>query len=527
MNFSSVIEIRDYFYSSEDAFILAEYETFKIIDVNKAMLELYGYNENEIKKLYINDLFPDDYPHPEEEIKSTIKRAKVYGKFQYESVSKRKNGEIFWEDTSVRIIDSGENKYVLYHIRDKTENKKIHDQLLESERKYSTLVDNLPGMAYRCKNDKNWTMEIVTKGCEELTGFKPEALIDNFELSYADLILEDDKTKVWEEVNSFLKRKKRFKLEYRIITKDKKEKWVWEKGHGVFNEDGELKYLEGFIIDITAQKQLEEILLKTHSDLENKVTEKTENLERVHKELDFEIKQRERAEKLDKMKTHFLGQVSHEIRTPLNSLLMSAELIREEVKNNKDLLELLDAIKSSGERITRTIQMLLNMSEIMAGNYDHQPEELDLVKIISSVVHDHNKEALDKGIDLKVEVLVDDYKIIGDAYSVSQIFNNLINNAIKFTEKGMVKIDITKSDNGSLKVDVIDTGIGISEENLNKIFLAFIQEDEGYERKFDGNGLGLTLAFEYCKLNNAFINVDSKKGKGSKFSVVFDPQGKK
>lgn len=521
MKLNTVNGINNFFEASDEAFILADYNTFKILDVNETMLNLYEYSRDEILKLKISDLFPEDYPNPEQEIKSTLKRATIYGVFRYESVSKKKNGEVFWEDTSVRVIENAEGKFVLYHIRDLSDIKSVHDKLQESERKYENLIDNLPGMVFRCKNDKKWTMMIASQGCLELTGYNSNDLIDNKSLSFADIIHPDDKDRIFHKVDRYLKQKEKFKLEYRIVTQDKKEKWVWEKGQGIFDDEGNVLCLEGFIIDVTAQKLLEKVLLKTHSDLENKLTERDENLERVNKELYDEIKLREKIEQIDRMKTHFLSQISHEIRTPLNSLLMSAEMIRED-DINKESVGLLDTIRYSGERIKRTIQLMLNMSEIMSGNYEHHFEELDLINIISSIVHEHNKEVLEKGIDLKVEVFTDKNRIVGDGYSVSQIFSNIINNAVKFTEKGSVKINITETDSGSLKIDIIDTGIGIAKENLNNIFLAFNQEDEGYNRKFDGSGLGLTLTHEYCKLNNAYLKVESKKGSGSKFSVIFN-----
>ena len=112
-------------------------------------------------------------------------------------------------------------------------------------------------------------------------------------------------------------------------------------------------------------------------------------------------------------------------------------------------------------------------------------------------------------------------KIFADRYSAQQLFCNLIDNAVKYTPKnGEIEIRLHKSDN-NLLVDITDTGIGISNEYLPNLFTPFTQEEMGYTRKFDGNGLGLAIAKKYADLNNAMINVKSVKGKGSSFTVIF------
>jgi signal transduction histidine kinase len=108
-----------------------------------------------------------------------------------------------------------------------------------------------------------------------------------------------------------------------------------------------------------------------------------------------------------------------------------------------------------------------------------------------------------------------------DEYSVNQIFDNLINNAVKYTKEGEVKVKVDSFQNGQVVVDVSDTGIGISEEFLPNLFQPFIQEEQGYTRKYEGNGLGLALVKRYCDMNNAEIQVFSRKGEGTTFRVIF------
>lgn len=133
-------------------------------------------------------------------------------------------------------------------------------KLRESLRAKSTLMSHLPGMAYRCLNDRNWTMEIVSKGCKELTGYDPNDLVGNRCVSYGSLIHSDDADYVWNEIQKSMAQKQPFQLEYRIRTAEGEEKWVWEKGETVFSESGKIQAIEGFITDTTERKQAEAAL---------------------------------------------------------------------------------------------------------------------------------------------------------------------------------------------------------------------------------------------------------------------------
>lgn len=130
-------------------------------------------------------------------------------------------------------------------------------QLIESERMLNDLMGNIPGMVYRCNNDRSWTMIFLNENCKELTGYEVEDLLYNKKISYQDLIHPEDAGAVWKKVQDALSRKERFELTYRIKTNDQQEKWVWEKGKGIFDDSNNLLYVEGFIAEVTQQKELE------------------------------------------------------------------------------------------------------------------------------------------------------------------------------------------------------------------------------------------------------------------------------
>ena len=150
------------------------------------------------------------------------------------------------------------------------ERKRADEALRESERMLSTLISNLPGMAYRCRNDAHWTMTFVSQGSVELTGYRPGALVDNQEVAYAELIHPDDRESVREAVQAALDEHRHFEITYRIIAPDG-EKWVWERGQGVPTPDGKTRSVEGFITDIT-----ERVTARRH--LEQRVAERTQEL---------------------------------------------------------------------------------------------------------------------------------------------------------------------------------------------------------------------------------------------------------
>jgi PAS domain S-box-containing protein len=143
------------------------------------------------------------------------------------------------------------------------ERKQAEERLQESERRLATLMSNLPGMAYRCRNDENWTMEFISRGCFELTGYWPSELLYNRMVAFGQLIQPEDRKYVWQTVQEALREKRPFQLLYRIVTANGIEKWVWEQGRGVFDAGGNPEALEGFMADITEQRRAVEALRKS------------------------------------------------------------------------------------------------------------------------------------------------------------------------------------------------------------------------------------------------------------------------
>lgn len=243
-------------------------------------------------------------------------------------------------------------------------------------------------------------------------------------------------------------------------------------------------------------------------------------IKRVQQELVAALK---KAEESDRLKSAFLAQMSHEIRTPLNVILTSIPLLADEISSKDEELKIiLDSVKSAGRRLQRTIDMILNMSSVQSGNYKPVFEKFDLLTDLKKLMNEFKSLSDDKGLELKFKQSADESFIVADRYTVNQIFQNLINNAIKYTLKGYVEVFVRNESDNKVRVEIRDSGIGMSDEYLKKIFTPFSQEDVGYKREFEGNGLGLALVKKYVELNKAEIEVESEKSIGSVFSVTFD-----
>lgn len=236
---------------------------------------------------------------------------------------------------------------------------------------------------------------------------------------------------------------------------------------------------------------------------------------------------KEKAEESDRLKTEFLAQMSHEIRTPINTILNYISLIKEEVEKplSEDMQFSFSAIDSSSRRMIRTIDMILNMSEIQTGRFECNYQEIDLGKdVIRNIKNEFSSMADVKNLKLNIRNAAENAVIKGDLYTINQILVNLLHNAIKYTNSGEISLSIYRPEAEKICIDVSDTGIGMSEDYQKKLFMPFSQEEQGYRRKFEGNGLGLALVKKYCEFNNAEILVKSTKGVGSTFTVVFNEE---
>jgi len=229
-------------------------------------------------------------------------------------------------------------------------------------------------------------------------------------------------------------------------------------------------------------------------------------------------------EKSDSLKAHFLSQISHEIRTPINVIFGAKEMLKlfNSENINDDTLDAFRMLDEAGNRLMRTVDEIIDISTFTSGNYKYEPVEINLdQEILKGLIAEFKNKISQKNLLFEYNNYVPEAAVTADSYMLTQTIKHLIENAIKYTSSGKIKLELYKDFEGLICLSVKDTGIGISQEYLEDLFNPFTQEEIGYTRKFEGNGLGLAIVKKYADRNNIGIAVKSKKGMGTEFTLVF------
>lgn len=468
--------------------------TGKLISVNSTALSFIGKEESElIGKYFWETPWWTHSEYEQNRLKETIKKAVSGETSRYFTTHKNTLGNLSFVDFTLKPIkdSTGNIEFLLAEGRDITETinaeqalKRSEEGLIEAQKlaKIGSFRYNIEsGVMY-------WSDELYQIFDVSSGSFKPD-----FEYFFE---IVDSTDGVIFEQNGFQENWKNipFNLEYLVKTIKGVSKHIQIiSKHKV--RDGKLHEIVGTVQDISDRKRIENELI-------------------VAKNM---------AMKSDKLKSEFLAQMSHEIRTPINILLSSSSLIEEFVKHNvdEDILMLFNGMRRAGKRIIRTIDLILNMSELQTGTYNFSLKQLDLQdEILKNLFIEFKNSTKEKGLTFSILNNATDTIVKGDEYTLNQIFANLLDNAIKYTHDGKIEILLENPSPKELDVTISDTGIGMSAEYLSKIFEPFSQEDQGYTRKYEGNGLGLSLVKKYCELNSSKISVRSQKGVGTTFNVT-------
>ncbi|MCB1033262.1 MAG: PAS domain-containing protein, partial [Acidobacteria bacterium] len=301
--------------------------------------------------------------------------------------------------------------------------------------------------------------------------------------------------------------------EFRIIRKDGQLRWLREKM--LVEQDGQALLVLGATQDVTAQKEAEQVLLEGNRLLERRVQARTQELEATNLLLREEIAERQRAEEelrrardaaqaASQAKSRFLANMSHEIRTPLNGVLGIAGLLlkREMAAESREQLEVL---RSSAESLLGLLDSVLDFSKIEADRLTLETSDFDLDEVEELLHAVLSQRARDKGLEWKIHC--DEAvptRLRGDPARLRQVLFNLLDNAIKFTEAGFVRLSVeveeASEEQVRLRFEVEDSGIGISPEAARRLFEPFSQGDESTARRFGGTGLGLAISRRLAEL---------------------------
>ena len=226
---------------------------------------------------------------------------------------------------------------------------------------------------------------------------------------------------------------------------------------------------------------------------------------------------KESADEMSRLKTHFLANMSHEIRTPLNGIIGLSELISDK-SDSDEIREMADMQLQSSTRLLNTITSILKLSKMESEREKIELSRLELKEMITTSVDLLRPIAEKKKIELTVDLPKDPVYCFGTEDILYQILNNIAGNAIKFTDEGFVKVALQLDDQFA-KITIADSGIGISEEFLPKIFNAFEQESSGINREYEGSGLGLSISKKYIEMLGGELGVTTEKGQGTVFTI--------
>ncbi len=453
--------------------------------VNPKYLQVTGYSEEEVIGKKVCAVNCSDTPEKLcEELWDTIING---GEWRGEILNKNKNEEIIWESVVVSPIKNKNDKIINFVMvkEDITAKKSAEEEI----RLLAYALESInEGVSITDKNDKiTYVNDAFCKNYgyakEELFGKDPSIFRPDYNPdAKASEILPRTLQGGW-------------KGELLNKRKNGEEFPIYLSTSVIHDENGNPVALMGVSTDITERRKVEESLILA----------------------------KERAEEMNRLKSNFLANMSHELRTPMIGILGFSEILLSTITDN-EMLQMVETINTSGNRLLHTLNQLLNLSRIEADKLELNLKELDIVPIIKDSAKLFEGIARKRNLFLKEEIRKDILISKVDENLVSLVLNNLLNNAVKFTNKGGITIIADKEFvDGKYwsSISVVDTGIGIPKDALQIIFEEFRQVSEGLNRSYEGTGLGLTLSQRAVQLMGGFIEVESSLNKGSKFTVRF------
>ncbi|OUD12571.1 response regulator [Thioflexithrix psekupsensis] len=475
--------------SGRDAMTLLHQQSVDLILLDVIMPEMDGYDicrylKSSLKTKNIPILFLSGLSDADDKIKAFSLGAVdfITKPFQAEEVLSRIELHLRINQLQHQLAD--QNQQLQQEI---FKQQQVTAALEESQRAMKTLLSNLPGIAYRCQNNSRWTMEYVSEGCLEMTGYPPEAFIRDKELSFSQIIHPDDLQIRWEITQEKLATKQAFQLTYRVLTKEGQEKWLWEQGRGVYDKEQQLVALEGFIQDITERRQADLALQAAKLQ----------------------------AEAANHAKSAFLANMSHEFRTPLNGILGYTQILAHDDNLTTEQKQGIEIIEKSGQHLLTLINDILDISRLETGRITLNPKECRLIDLLRELADLFNLQATEKNIAFIYQKSPDiafPSEVMADAKRLRQILLNLLGNAIKFTKKGTIKFTVYYYAQHYFTFQIQDTGCGIASDQLEHLFTPFQQDTQQ-----GGTGLGLAISQRLVKMMGGELQVKSELNQGSEF----------
>lgn len=482
------------FEASQDGMIVLKDQ--KILLINNACGSLFGYyKKNELfGRTFLELVDESSRDRAYSEISKMSENPNEAPSFEFVGIKNDKSR--FYGSASLASFKKKDDLFIVIIARDITERKRSQEALKDSEEKYRSITENIDDFLYTFEKINTSIRPVFyTASVENVTGYTQDEFLSDSKL-FLKIIHPDDFAEVKRKLNHLLKSKILLseELEFRIISKHGSINYVRNKINIQRNGEGAIQKIFGLVSDITLRKKAEEELKST-----------TENLM-----------------KLNNTKDKFISIVSHDLRTPFTSILGFTDLLlTDEELSGDEKRQYIGFIQDSAKSMLSLVNSLLDWTRLQTGRIKFEPEKVRVNSIIEESINSMQGAAFQKKIKL-YSLLDEKLYVFVDRNLILQVFNNLISNAIKFTQAGG---NITISAAPSKRVrfyefSVQDNGVGISEENMGNLFKVdakYTSEGTAGER---GSGLGLSLVKEIVEKHGGTIWVNSKEGAGTEFTFT-------
>jgi PAS domain S-box-containing protein len=493
------------------------------ISANPALASIYGYDSAIDLITQLTNIEGQLYVNPQRRQEFIQLMAEKGAVSEFESQVYRRDGSVIWISENALAIKDADDNFLYYEgtVEDITQRKATEEALKEREERFRSLVNNIAGAVYRRAYHTDWCMEFISDAIADIVGYPASYFTcHNGRLNFRNIIHPDDQPLLQPVIEQAIAEKHPYIVEYRVIHRDGRVRWVYEKGQGLFDDSGAVLWLDGVIFDITDRKQTEAELQKA----------------------------KEAAEQASQAKSQFLANMSHELRTPLNAIIGYSEMLQEEVEElgQDEIKPDLEKIRSAGKHLLALINDILDISKIEAGKMDLYLEAFSLSHLVYEV--ETTIQPLVEKNNNRLQINCDPHigTMYADLTKVRQALLNLLSNAAKFTEKGTITLTVTRDYRNGLSASnleaksgaiaatsdpdswivfqVQDTGIGMTLDQLETVFQAFTQADASTTRKYGGTGLGLAITRHFCRMMGGDITVNSRIGEGSTFTIYLPTQ---